>query len=631
MKIKILHNKKLFTYAVLFTPIMKRIVFTTAIFAATILFFSCTKMNDKVSGVKNFKSAVAATSTNASWYLSTADGVSKFAAQTPIAWQTSTAPSGNQISLNAGTTYQDVHGFGFTFTEGSAEVLSTLSSITQNNLLNDLFNTSSGLGISVLRISIGASDLSSSVYTYNDVSAPTSGVPIGSVISLKAASCNLFVSINDGVSAITANKTTAGATEQFTVVDAGKGLIALKGSNGKYVTGSSPMYCNATSIGSLQKFTWGGTNGQVNFKCSGNKKFISSENCTGAMNCNRTSASGWETFNWQSTNATDPTLSKFSLSGPDSVYLIPMLKKVLAINPNIKILATPWSAPIWMKNNTSWYGGSLLTEYYTSYANYFVKYINAMKANGITIWAITPQNEPENPNNQPSMLMSSAEQTSFINNNLGPAFTNAGITTKIIAFDHNCDNTNYPTNVLNNSSYVDGAAFHLYAGNISAMSTVKNATGKNVYFTEQYVGSGSSFGGTMKWHLENVMLGSMNNWAKIALEWNLATNTSYGPRTPTGCSTCEGAITVSGATSFTKNVSYYIVAHMSKFIVPGSLRIQTISNAAGITNTAFSNGANRVLVLLNNNSSAQNITVVDSGRWIRLTLPAGAVTTVSWN
>ena len=99
----------------------------------------------------------------------------------------------------------------------------------------------------------------------------------------------------------------------------------------------------------------------------------------------------------------------------------------MKINPNLSIIASPWSAPKWMKTNNNWYGGSLDPYYYQCYANYFVKYIKMMQANGIPIYAITPQNEPENPNNEPSMTMTKEEQVNFINNYLGPAFKNSNI------------------------------------------------------------------------------------------------------------------------------------------------------------------------------------------------------------
>jgi glucosylceramidase len=284
-----------------------------------------------------------------------------------------------------------------------------------------------------------------------------------------------------------------------------------------------------------------------------------------------------------------------------------------------------------MKSSLAWVGGNLQSAYYGEYANYFKNFLDAMKAQGINIWAITPQNEPENATNEPSMTMTSSEQLAFINNNLGPVIRNAGYTTKIIGYDHNCDDTNYPTTVANGSSYVDGTAFHLYAGSISALTTVKNATGKNVYFTEQYTGSAGSFSGDFPWHMQNVMIGSVNNWAKIALEWNLATNSSFGPHTPGGSNNSQGALTITGSTSFTRNVSYYLVAHLSKFVRPDAVRVNTSTTNSNLINVAFTSGTSKVLVVLNNNASATTFNINYSGSWVTTTLQSGSAATYVWN
>lgn len=231
--------------------------------------------------------------------------------------------------------------------------------------------------------------------------------------------------------------------------------------------------------------------------------------------------------------------------------------------------------------------------------------------------------------------MTSTEQTNFILK-LGPAIQNAGFATKIIAYDHNCDNTAYPIAVLTGPAgpYVDGAAFHLYAGNISAMSTVHNNTGKNVYFTEQYTGSNGNFSGDLGWHMQNVMIGGTNNWAKTALEWNVATNSTYGPYTPGGCTTCLGAFTIASNGSVTRNVSYYIVAHMSKFIRPGALRVTSTSSttnlvAAGFTNNS-ANGSAKVLVVYNKRPTNQTFNIKYEGKIITVTLKKNSVGTYIW-
>ena len=406
------------------------------------------------------------------------------------------------IDVDTTQVFQTIDGFGYTLTGGSAYLINRLNALDKANLLQELFgNGSNSISISYLRISIGASDLDASVFSYDDM-------PPGQ---------------------------------------------------------------------------------------------------------------------------TDINLTNFSLN-PDKTDLIPLLKEILLINPSIKILATPWSPPVWMKDNQSSVGGSLQTQYYQVYAQYFVKYIQQMKSEGITIDAITPQNEPLHPGNNPSMHMSAAEQGDFIKNNLGPAFQAAAINTKIIIYDHNCDRPDYPLAILNDGAakpFINGSAFHLYAGDINALSQVHNAhPDKHVYFTEQYTGSTGDFGGDIKWHLKNVIIGATRNWSRTALEWNLANDPSFGPHTPGGCTTCKGALTI--GTTITRNVAYYIIAHASKFVPAGSVRIA--SNVTGsLQNVAFKTPAGKkVLIVENDGNNSTTFNIRFNGKWITTSLPAGAVGTYVW-
>lgn len=338
-------------------------------------------------------------------------------------------------------------------------------------------------------------------------------------------------------------------------------------------------------------------------------------------------------YNDLPTGQTDPTLAQFSLS-KDTVDLIPLLKEILLINPSIKIMASPWSAPVWMKDNGSSIGGSLQTQYYSVYAQYFVKYLQAMKAKGITIDAITVQNEPQHGGNNPSMVMSAGQQGDFVKNHLGPAFQAAGVTAKIIIWDHNCDNPNYPITILSDpaaKAYIDGSAFHLYGGDISALSTVKNAhPDKNLYFTEQWTGANGTFSGDLQWHVKNVVVGSARNHAKAIIEWNLASDPNYDPHTPGGCSECKGAITAT-TTNYTRNVSYYIIAHASKFVPMGSVRIGS-NDAGGIFSAAFVRpDGKKVLVAVNDNTSTTTFVIKYKGSTVQATLTKGAVGTYVWN
>ncbi|KAA3440208.1 glycoside hydrolase family 30 protein [Rufibacter hautae] len=410
------------------------------------------------------------------------------------------------IDLDTTQTYQTVDGFGYTLTTGSAYVLNQMAAASRADLLRELFavdEEEGTIGVSYLRLNVGASDLSPTVYSYQDV--------MGTAFSL----------------------------------------------------------------------------------------------------------------------------------APDQAYYIPVLKEILAINPNIKLLASPWSAPAWMKTNNSPKGGSLKFEYFDDYAEYLVNYIQGMKAAGITIDAITVQNEPLHDGNNPSMFMSALDQRSFVKNNIGPALRATNMETKIILYDHNLDHPEYPISIMDDpltKQYVDGSAFHLYAGNVTAMTTVHNAhPDKNVYFTEQWVGAPGNFSEDLKWHMTNVIIGTMRNWSKNALEWNLTADQNNRPFTEGGCNTCLPAVTVNGNNA-TRNVAYYIIAHASKFVRPGSIRVKTtLLNAQNtemfntLQHVAFKNPAGKkVLLVLNETGADQTFNIRYRGQIVSTTLRGGATGTYVW-
>jgi glucosylceramidase len=292
-------------------------------------------------------------------------------------------------------------------------------------------------------------------------------------------------------------------------------------------------------------------------------------------------------------------------------------------DPELNIIATPWSPPVWMKDNNSSIGGSLKKEYYGVYAKYFVKYIRQMKTEGINIDAITPQNEPLHPGNNPSMYLSAVDQAEFIRDHLGPAFRSAGISTKIIVYDHNCNKPEYPIAILNDAAaktFIDGSAFHLYEGDISALSKVKTAhPDKNLYFTEQWTGA-------LLWHIKHVIIGSMRNWSKVALEWNLANDAAFKPHTPGGCTECKGALTISGS-GITRNVSYYIIGHASKFIPAESVRIGS-SGPALLPNVAFRTPEGKLIIIIENESDSEAIFDIKLGaQALKASLPSKSVAT----
>ena len=328
----------------------------------------------------------------------------------------------------------------------------------------------------------------------------------------------------------------------------------------------------------------------------------------------------------------DPALTKMSLS-KDQEHLIPILKEIIQIQPNLKLIATPWSPPVWMKDNGKSMGGHLLSKFYNVYANYFVKYIQLMQQEGLHIHAVTIQNEPEHGGNNPSMLMTASEQNDFIKNHLGPAFRQEKLLTEIVIWDHNADNPNYPIEILNDSvakSYISATAFQLYAGDASALSKVHQAhPDKKIYFTEQWTGAKGSFEGDFMWHMKQVVIGTMANWSSMVLEWNLANDLNFGPHTPGGCTECLGALTIDGALIH-RNVSYYIIGQVSKFIPTGSKRIETLSRHPQIHSIAFKTPAGKKVLLVLNDSKESIVTIDFEQKKYNFTLPAKSASTIVW-
>lgn len=330
---------------------------------------------------------------------------------------------------------------------------------------------------------------------------------------------------------------------------------------------------------------------------------------------------------------TDPEMNQFSLE-PERKDLLPILKQILTINPDVKIMGSPWSPPVWMKTNGNSKGGSLKPEWYDAYALYFVKYIQQMKEEGINIDAITIQNEPLHPGNNPSLLMQPEEQAAFIKKSLGPAFRKADITTSIIIYDHNADRPDYPISILKDREarkYIHGSAFHLYGGKIEALSEVHKAfPSESIYFTEQWVGAPGNLSGDLVWHVKNLVIGATRNWARTVLEWNLAADPNQEPHTEGGCSQCLGAVTIGPGDKVSRNPAYYIIAHASRLVRPGAIRLGSkgpdeLPNVAFMTQTGST-----VLIVLNDSSEEKPFSVQLNDQVFSTKLATGAVGTFSW-
>lgn len=432
----------------------------------------------------------------------------------------------NYIIVDPAQSYQEIDGFGFALTGGSAEHIMNMSELKRRQLLTELFDSVQGLGISYIRLTLGASDLNSFVFSYDDI-------------------------------------------------------------------------------------------------------------------------------------PDDFELKHFSLS-QDIHDVIPVMKEIININPNIQIMASPWSAPAWMKTSNDAHGGSLRQDCYSVYADYFVKYIQGMQSHGININAVTIQNESLNSGNTPSMPWTPQEQSLFIKDYLGPKFEKEGIKTEIVIFDHNCDRPDYPLTIYNNpeaARYISGAAFHHYRGDLSAMSYVHEARpDKKVYFTEQMTieKPGTDYIDIAQ-ACARLLIGITRNWSRNVILWNLAANSLYEPHTDNGgCTMCQGAVTIDDDDVW-RNIAYYVIAHASKCVPSGSFRIAStspwdrsfalcedeqnpgvyrmnvIEHSNVLKNVAFKTPDNHIVLIVANDSWNQNSVFIQyNGKYAELPAVPGSVSTFVW-
>jgi glucosylceramidase len=444
-------------------------------------------------------------------WITSYDEVSLLEQQKPlILTANSDSSDGVKITVDAGQEFQEIDGFGASLTDSSAWLMAKkLKPEAREKVLQKLFNPKTGIGLSVLRQPMGASDFALKSYTYNDM--PAGQMPGG----------------------------------------------------------------------------------------------------------------------------LDTKLEKFSINH-DKQYIIPILKRILEINPNLKIMGTPWSPPAWMKTTNSLIKGRLKPGGYDWLALYFLKYIQAYKGMGLPIYAITLQNEPNfEPEKYPGMSMSAQDQIEVVKR-LGPMLRAAKLETKILVWDHNWDKPEFPITVLNDATareFVAGSAFHCYGGNVGAQAAVQAAhPDKELYFTECSGGEWSrTFRTNLQYIAQNNIIGPMRNWSRTAVLWNLALDEKFGPQNG-GCNNCRGVIKInqtSGQVDY--NVEFYALGQASKFVQPGSRRIASESSDGTVQTVAFTNtDGSRVLLAANAVLNDQQITVMDGSNSFSFKLPGNGVTTFIW-
>jgi len=355
-------------------------------------------------------------------------------------------------------------------------------------------------------------------------------------------------------------------------------------------------------------------------------------------------------------DSTNSSLPSFSISY-DQADILPMLLAAKAINPQIKMLGTPWSPPGWMKGSGTMLGGSsqvnaqLLTAQYTALANYLVKYVEAYQAAGIPVDYLTIQNEPLYvPAYYPGSYMAPASQLTILKNYVLPALAAANLNTRILVYDHNWDTPSYPETVLADatlaaSPQIAGVAWHWYGGPPGAMTTLHNICPQLGQYVTEASGE-TSIPDEERKDFE-MIVHSMRNWSRSYVKWSLAMDQNNGPHVADGCGDCTGLITVNSNTrAVTNTIDYYTLGHFSKFVLPGAVRVWS-NNAPGLISAAFINpprqngvakpvpsevrDRQRVLVVYNDSGSAQTFQVVWYGMSFTYSLPSYAGATFEWD
>ena len=464
-------------------------------------------------------------------WISAPDGSSLYAPAPEISFSDTRADRTVPIIVDERQTYQEMLGFGFSLTGGSAELLMKMSPARRSQLLSELFGKEPGqLGMSVVRLTVGASDMNSFVFSYDDM-------PEGEA--------------------------------------------------------------------------------------------------------------DWD-------------LKHFSLS-QDLKDVVPVMQEILALNGSVWVMASPWSAPAWMKEEYDVRGPKLRRDCYDVYARYLARYVTEMGRKGVRIDALTIQNEPLNSRNTPSMPWSPEDQKIFIRDYLGPEFTRQGIGTQILAFDHNCDRPDYPLSILEDpeaARYVSGSAFHHYMGDLSAMTLMHDARpDKDLFFTEQMIVDRSgSVAAQIAPSVKRMLVDIPRNWSRTVILWNLAADPEANPHTDNGgCPFCFGAVTLDGD-SVERNLAYYVVAHASEAVpqgsvrihstapsdpisllfedeqMPGVMRLMTYAESGVLPNVAFRTPDGKVAVIVaNTSSSPRTVTFQYRGQFAQTSLLAGAVGTYVWD
>lgn len=333
----------------------------------------------------------------------------------------------------------------------------------------------------------------------------------------------------------------------------------------------------------------------------------------------------------------DPSLSKFSIAH-DLADVLPLTRQAKQLNPSLTTMASPWTAPAWMKDSGQLNGGWLKSEFYGAYANYFVKYLQAYRDQGVPVDYVTAQNEPTCCDSYPSMSWNASGLAYFTKSELLPKLQGAGLATKVMAHDWNWDTYDaYAAQTVNDAAVrshpnFGGIAWHGYGGDVSKQTEVHNQYPQLDAFQTEHSG-GTWIAHQQREDMMNI-IDYTRNWAKSVTKWSLAVDQNRGPHNG-GCGVCDGLITVHNGDGRHGQVDYmieyYTMGHLTKFVKPGAHRIASTASSA-VPNVAWRNpDGSKALIAYNDASSAQSITVNWGGQHATYSLPGKTSATFTWS
>jgi glucosylceramidase len=335
-------------------------------------------------------------------------------------------------------------------------------------------------------------------------------------------------------------------------------------------------------------------------------------------------------------NAPDPDLRYFSIA-PAKKYVLPRMREALAINRDLLVLISPWSAPAWMKTTNSLIKGQLVPRYYPAFADYLARTAQAFGREGVPVSMLTIQNEPDfEPDDYPGMRVNPPERAIIIGRYVGPALRSRGLKTQVLDYDHNWDDPQMPLAVLGDPvarQYISGVAWHCYEGDVPAQTPVHDAyPDKDAWLTECSGGEWSpKFSEVLAWMTDKLIIGASNNWSRGTLLWNLALDPKHGPHTG-GCTDCRGVVTIDPATgAVTRNVEYYVLGHASRFVLPGAFRVAATKHGDEVEAAAFLNRDGSRVAIVHRKTGDGPVTIAVDGDRYSVALPAGAVATLRWS